>query len=93
MKKIKWKNQYIQKKLLTEFLEVSNKNKKVIYTNSRRSVIIPSFIDCIFYVYNGKSFVRILIKKEMVGLKLGEFSPTRSKFFFKKHLKLYGSKN
>ena len=92
-KKIKWKHWYIQKELLKDFFELRNESRKVIYTKSRKSTIIPLFVECIFNVYNGKSFVRFLITKEMVGHKLGEFCPTRKNFFFKKHKKVYGSKS
>lgn len=93
MKKINWKNGYVQKKLFDDFIKVRADSKTVIYTKSRQSIILPLFIDYIFKVYNGKFFVRLLITKEMVGYKLGEFCPTRKKFFFKKQKKLYGAKN
>jgi ribosomal protein S19 len=92
-KKIKWKYLYIQKELLKNFFEVRNEAKKVIYTKSRQSTIIPLFVGCIFNVYNGKVFVRLVITKEMVGHKFGEFCPTRKNFFFKKQKKLHGSKS
>jgi small subunit ribosomal protein S19 len=93
MKKINWKNGYVQKKLFDDFIKARAHSKTVIYTKSRQSVILPLFINYIFKVYNGKFFVRLLITKEMVGYKLGEFCPTRKKFFFKKQKKLYGAKN
>lgn len=92
-KKVKWKYCYIQKDLLKDFFEVRKEAKKVIYTKSRKSTIIPLFVEYIFNVYNGKSFVRLVITKEMVGHKLGEFCPTRKNFFFKKQKKLYGAKS
>ena len=91
--KIRWRQWYIQKELLKEFFEVRNKTKKIIYTKSRKSTIIPLFVEYVFYVYSGKSFVRFLITKEMVGHKLGEFCPTRKSFFFKKQKKLHGAKS
>lgn len=57
-------------------------NKKVIKTWSRRSTIIPDFVDCTFEVYNGHVFNKVFIKDSMIGHKLGEFSPTRT---FRKH--------
>ncbi len=56
--------------------------KKPIKTWSRRSMIIPDFVGHTFEVHNGKSFVSVFITENMVGHKLGEFSPTRT---FKDH--------
>ena len=48
-----------------------------IKTWSRRSTILPDFVGLTFSVYNGKKFVPVLVSEEMVGMKLGEFAPTR----------------
>jgi small subunit ribosomal protein S19 len=56
--------------------------KKVISTWSRRSTIIPDFIGNTFGVHNGKKFIPVYVTENMVGHKLGEFSPTRT---FKGH--------
>ncbi|MEA2103632.1 MAG: 30S ribosomal protein S19 [Candidatus Cloacimonadota bacterium] len=53
------------------------KSKKVIKTWSRRSVVLPDFIGHTIAVHNGKKFVPVYIVEDMVGHKLGEFSPTR----------------
>ena len=53
-----------------------NKNR-VIKTWSRRSTIIPEFVGHTFAVHNGKSFIPVFVTENMVGHKLGEFSPTR----------------
>lgn len=58
------------------------KNKKPIKTWSRRSTITPDFVGHTFLVHNGKIFVSVFVTENMVGHKLGEFSPTRT---FKKH--------
>jgi small subunit ribosomal protein S19 len=50
---------------------------QVIKTWSRRSTILPEFIGLTFAVHNGKKFVPVFIIEDMVGHKLGEFSPTR----------------
>lgn len=50
---------------------------KVIKTWSRRSVIIPEFVGRTFAVHNGKKFIPVFVSENMVGHKLGEFSPTR----------------
>ena len=55
----------------------SNK-KAVIKTWSRSSMIIPDFVGQTIAVYNGRQFVPVYITENMVGHKLGEFSPTRS---------------
>ena len=52
-------------------------DKKVIKTWSRRSTIIPEMIGLTLSVYNGKIFVPVYVNENMVGHKLGEFSPTR----------------
>ncbi len=50
----------------------------VIKTWSRRSTILPQFVGLNFAVYNGRKFVPVLVTENMVGHKLGEFSPTRT---------------
>ena len=56
--------------------------KKPIKTWSRRSTITPDFVSHTFMVHNGKIFTSVFVTENMVGHKLGEFSPTR---IFKKH--------
>ena len=56
---------------------ITNKDKKVIKTWSRRSVILPDFIGMTFAVHNGKKFIPVYVTENMVGHKLGEFAPTR----------------
>ena len=51
--------------------------KEVIKTWSRRSTIYPDFIGHTFAVHNGKEFIPVYVTEDMVGHKLGEFSPTR----------------
>ncbi|MFT5191949.1 MAG: small subunit ribosomal protein S19 [Verrucomicrobiales bacterium] len=52
-------------------------NKKPIKTWSRGSLIIPDFVGHTFLVHNGKTFTSVYVSENMVGHKLGEFSPTR----------------
>ncbi|WP_338969493.1 30S ribosomal protein S19 [Spiroplasma endosymbiont of Labia minor] len=52
-------------------------DKEVIKTWSRRSTIFPTFIGKTFGVHNGKIFIPVYVTEDMVGHKLGEFSPTR----------------
>ncbi len=53
-------------------------SRKVIQTWSRRSTIIPDMVGLTFAVHNGKKFVPVFVTENMVGHKLGEFSPTRT---------------
>ncbi|MDP2799303.1 MAG: 30S ribosomal protein S19 [Deltaproteobacteria bacterium] len=55
-----------------------NQGKKVVKTWSRRSTVIPDMIGLTFAVHNGKKFIPVFISENMVGHKLGEFSPTRT---------------
>ncbi len=57
--------------------------KKVVKTWSRRSTIIPDFIGHTLAVHNGRKFIPVYVTENMVGHKLGEFSPTRT---FKGHV-------
>lgn len=56
---------------------VNEKSKKPIKTWSRRSTIFPNFVGLTFQVHNGKNFINVYVTEDMVGHKLGEFSPTR----------------
>jgi small subunit ribosomal protein S19 len=56
----------------------SSGNKQVIKTWSRRSTITPDMIGLTFAVHNGKKFIPVYVTENMVGHKLGEFSPTRT---------------
>ncbi|MDH3003709.1 MAG: 30S ribosomal protein S19 [Candidatus Shikimatogenerans sp. JK-2022] len=78
------KGPYVNLKLLKKIKKnnLNLKNKKIIKTWSRSSVITPEFIGNTLLVHNGKKFISIFITEEMVGYKLGEFSPTR---IFRKH--------
>lgn len=68
-------DQHLLKKidLMNQTLE-----KKVIKTWSRRSIIIPEMVGHTIAVHNGKKFIPVYIAENMVGHKLGEFSPTRT---------------
>jgi small subunit ribosomal protein S19 len=57
-------------------------DRKVVKTWSRRSTVLPEFIGHTFGVHNGKKFIPVYVTENMVGHKLGEFSPTRT---FKGH--------
>jgi small subunit ribosomal protein S19 len=70
---------------LEERIDAQNRNneKKVIRTWSRRSTILPEFVGHTIAVHNGKKFIPVYVTENMVGHKLGEFSPTRT---FKGHV-------
>ena len=53
-------------------------SRKVIQTWSRRSDVIPDMVGLTFAVHNGKKFIPVFVTENMVGHKLGEFSPTRT---------------
>ena len=55
------------------------KNKKPIKTWSRRSMILPEFVGIHFQVYNGKTFIRMLVTDDMIGHKFGEFASTKKR--------------
>jgi len=58
------------------------KEKKTMKTWSRRSMILPEMVGHTFDVYNGRKFISVFVTENMVGHRLGEFSPTRT---FKGH--------
>lgn len=73
------KGPYIAPQLLKKVLEASqSKRNKVIKTWSRRSTIFPEMVGITFAVHNGKKFIPVFVSENMVGHKLGEFSPTRT---------------
>lgn len=65
---------HLEKKM--EALNTKNE-KKVIKTWSRRSTILPEFVGHTIAVHNGRKFIPVYVTENMVGHKLGEFSPTR----------------
>lgn len=72
------KGPYIDAKLLKRVEDLNKVNqKKVIKTWSRSTTITPDFVGHTFAVHNGNKFVPVFITENMVGHKLGEFSPTR----------------
>ncbi|RPA85115.1 mitochondrial 37S ribosomal protein S19 [Ascobolus immersus RN42] len=54
-----------------------------IRTNARSCTILPNFVGLRFHVHNGKDYVEVRVTEDMVGKKLGEFSPTRKRFSYK----------
>lgn len=73
------KGPYIDPKLLSKIDALNKANtKKVIKSWARRSTIPPEFVGHTIAVHNGKKFIPVFITENMVGHKLGEFSPTRT---------------
>lgn len=73
------KGPYVDQKLLNKVIETQNTHSsRVIKTWSRRSTIIPEMVGITLAVHNGKKFIPVFISEDMVGHKLGEFSPTRT---------------
>lgn len=77
------KGPFVEPKLEVKVLKMNQKNeKKVIKTWARRSMISPDFVGHTIAVHNGKTFIPVFVTENMVGHRLGEFSPTRT---FKGH--------
>ena len=74
-----WKGPFVDGYILkkAEAARASGR-KDVIKTWSRRSTIMPQFVGLTFGVYNGQKHVPVTVSEDMVGHKLGEFSPTRT---------------
>ena len=72
------KGPYVDQKLLKKVFQQQNSGERTpLKTWSRRSTIVPEFVGCTFMVHNGKIFNKVYVTEEIVGHKLGEFSPTR----------------
>jgi small subunit ribosomal protein S19 len=75
------KGPYVDAKLMAKVEEANRtQSRKVIKTWSRRSTVLPEMIGQTFAVHNGKKFIPVFVTENMVGHKLGEFSPTRTFF-------------
>jgi len=73
------KGPFVDKKLAAKVEEVNRTgDKQVIRTWSRRSTITPDFVGLTLAVHNGNKFIPVYVSENMVGHKLGEFSPTRT---------------
>lgn len=83
MSRAKWKGPFVSDDLLQKCYTI----KGEIYTNVRKSIIVPHFVGLTIHVHNGKGFSKLKITEAMVGHRLGEFSPTRKRFSFKKKKK------
>ena len=73
------KGPFVDEKLLKKIAEMNESGKKkVLKTWSRRSLITPELVGHTIAVHNGNKFIPVFISENMVGHKLGEFSPTRT---------------
>ncbi len=71
------KGPYVDEKLLKKVSKLKPGDKTVIKTWSRACTITPEMVGFTFGVHNGKDFIQVRVVENMVGHKLGEFSPTR----------------
>ena len=71
------KGPFVDEKLFDRVMNQGPDRKDALKTWSRRCDIVPEFVGHTFLVHNGKTFVRVYVTEDMVGHKLGEFSPTR----------------
>ncbi|PIR88713.1 MAG: 30S ribosomal protein S19 [Candidatus Harrisonbacteria bacterium CG10_big_fil_rev_8_21_14_0_10_44_23] len=76
------KGPYVDEKILKKIKNLKAGERKVIKIWARASMISPEMIGHTFAVHNGKNFIEVNVKEEMVGHRFGEFSPTRK---FTKH--------
>lgn len=76
------KGPFVDEKLLAKVKKIGPNSKEIIKTWKRACTITPEMIGFIFGVHNGKDFITVKVSEEMVGYKLGEFSPTTK---FSKH--------
>jgi small subunit ribosomal protein S19 len=73
------KGPFIDNHLMKKVVETQgSQQKRVIKTWSRRSTVLPDMVGMTFAVHNGKKFIPVFVTENMVGHKLGEFSPTRT---------------
>ena len=78
-----WKGPFVDLSLLNKAEAAQGSGARApIKTWSRRSTILPQFVGLTFSVYNGKKHIPVMVNEDMVGMKLGEFAPTR---FFPGH--------
>ena len=74
-----WKGPFVDGHLINKVQkQIDAGRTDIVKTWSRRSTILPMFVGYTFAVYNGNKFIPVAVSAEMVGRKLGEFSPTRT---------------
>lgn len=87
LRRSNWKGPFVDEFM---FNDIRVNNKKIFKTTSRDSVVLPFLIGRTAKVHNGKFFIPVFIREEMLGHRLGEFVPTRLRHIYKKKKK--GSK-
>ena len=70
------KGPFVDQRLVEKIKKLDHDSKEIIKTWKRACTIVPEMIGFSFGVYNGKNFITVKVSEEMVGHKLGEFSPT-----------------
>ena len=73
-----WKGPFVDLHVLKKAETAQSGRSAPIKTWSRRSTILPQFVGLVFSVYNGRKFIPVSVNEDMVGMKLGEFAPTRT---------------
>ena len=73
-----WKGPFVDLHLLKKAETAQAGRTAPIKTWARRSTILPQFVGLVFSVYNGRKFIPVSVNEDMVGMKLGEFAPTRT---------------
>ena len=74
-----WKGPFVDTDVIKKAERAKESGRKsVIKIWSRRSTILPQFVGLTFGVYNGRKHIPVLVTEEMIGMKFGEFSPTRT---------------
>ena len=81
-KKLQERGPYVDERLAAKVIDKGLGKREPIKTWARDCTIIPEFIGVTFLVHNGRQFMRLYVTEDMIGHKLGEFSPTRT---FKGH--------
>ncbi|MEK7659787.1 MAG: 30S ribosomal protein S19 [Patescibacteria group bacterium] len=71
------KGPYVDERLLSKVAKLPQGSKQVIKTWARAAHITPEMVGYVFGVHNGKNFIEVKVSEDMVGHRLGEFSPTR----------------
>jgi small subunit ribosomal protein S19 len=84
MSRSTWKGPFIEKSFFKQSLKKQTNKKIELKTWSRKSTILPYLVGKIVNIHNGKKFLKLKINEQMLGHKLGEFVPTRARFFYKK---------
>ncbi|AUG33860.1 30S ribosomal protein S19 [Candidatus Hodgkinia cicadicola] len=77
MTRSSWKPPYVESALSARVQQDELSGRETTRTRSRKTYIVPELIGKTLEIHNGKQFVRLRITEDMVGHKLGEFSPTR----------------